>query len=216
MISSFANNINTHEGGTHLSGFRSALTRTVNSVRDEKCACEGPEREHHRRRHSRGLDRRHQRQNPASAVRRADQDETGQHGSEGHRRGDSQRETWVVSRGESDSRAAHRRQSDRCRSRTRGGAQGARSRAAERRARRQFAPWQARGLSGTRSGPASSISSRASRQADQPSRDAIDVSQAILPLKGKISERRKGPLRQDAEQRRNQDHDRGARLRHRR
>ena len=29
-VHSFANNINTHEGGSHLSGFRSALTRTLN------------------------------------------------------------------------------------------------------------------------------------------------------------------------------------------
>ncbi len=30
-VHSYANNINTHEGGTHISGFRSALTRTLNN-----------------------------------------------------------------------------------------------------------------------------------------------------------------------------------------
>ena len=35
-IFSFANNINTHEGGSHLSGFRSALTSTLNRYAKEK------------------------------------------------------------------------------------------------------------------------------------------------------------------------------------
>lgn len=47
-VFSFANNINTHEGGTHLVGFRSALTRTMNSyatandlLKKEKVAVSG-------------------------------------------------------------------------------------------------------------------------------------------------------------------------------
>jgi DNA gyrase subunit B len=35
-ISSYCNNINTHEGGTHLIGFRGALTRTTNSYAQQK------------------------------------------------------------------------------------------------------------------------------------------------------------------------------------
>ena len=32
IVYSFVNNINTHEGGTHVSGFRTALTRTINDI----------------------------------------------------------------------------------------------------------------------------------------------------------------------------------------
>ena len=35
IVYSFVDNINTHEGGTHVSGFRTALTRTVNDIAKE-------------------------------------------------------------------------------------------------------------------------------------------------------------------------------------
>ena len=49
-VFTFANNINTHEGGSHLSGFRSALTRTLNAYARDKGLLEGEGREPHRRR----------------------------------------------------------------------------------------------------------------------------------------------------------------------
>ena len=40
-VFSFANNINTREGGTHLIGFRSALTRTINNYASSKAMLKG-------------------------------------------------------------------------------------------------------------------------------------------------------------------------------
>ncbi len=56
-VHSYVNNINTTEGGTHVSGFRAALTRTLNNYgkKEEPLQRPGP----HRRRFSRRPDRRH-------------------------------------------------------------------------------------------------------------------------------------------------------------
>ena len=56
-IFSFANNINTHEGGSHLSGFRSALTRTLNRYAREKGLLKEKDDEPRRRGRARGPDR---------------------------------------------------------------------------------------------------------------------------------------------------------------
>ena len=175
---SFANNINTHEGGTHLSGFRSALTRTVNAyaqnsnlAKDLKDATISGDdiRE--------GMTAVVSGQDPAAAVRGTDQDEAGQHRGEGHRRGDRQRSSSAPSSKRtrsSPSRSSRRRWTPRGRAR--------------RRARR--ATWcGARAPSTAVRYPASSptarktirhaprsTSWRATRPAGRPSRDAIVAS----------------------------------------
>ena len=94
---SFANNINTTEGGTHLSGFRSALTRTINyyaskSNQAEKVA-EGISGDDIRE----GMTAVISVKIPQPAVRGSDEDEARQHRGQGHRRGHRQRPAGRVS-----------------------------------------------------------------------------------------------------------------------
>ena len=50
-VYTFANTINTHEGGTHEEGFRSALTSMVNRYARGQEAAQGQGRRADRRRH---------------------------------------------------------------------------------------------------------------------------------------------------------------------
>ena len=75
-IHTYCNNINTREGGTHLSGFKTALTRYLNSyAKREDLLKKNQVAE--RRRLPRGHHGRRQRQGPRAPVRGPDQDEAG-------------------------------------------------------------------------------------------------------------------------------------------
>jgi hypothetical protein len=54
-VFSFANNINTVDGGSHLSGFRTSLTRTINAIGQSARPLQGHEGKPERRRRARGL-----------------------------------------------------------------------------------------------------------------------------------------------------------------
>ena len=95
-VHTFANTINTHEGGTHEEGFRAALTTLVNKYARDKTTPEGEGRQPHRRRHPRRSGRRHLRQARRTAVRGADQDQARQHRGQGLRAAGRQRRGWAT------------------------------------------------------------------------------------------------------------------------
>ena len=72
-IFSFANNINTIDGGTHLSGFRTALTRTINYAGQQMGLFKDVKENSDRRRCARRPGCSHQREVAAASVRRTDQ-----------------------------------------------------------------------------------------------------------------------------------------------
>ena len=85
-VYTFANTINTHEGGTHEEGFRDALTRAVNAyakdanlLKPAKTNSKGGDERLSGRRHPRGPHRDRLRQAGPAAVRGADQDQARQH-----------------------------------------------------------------------------------------------------------------------------------------
>ena len=72
-VYSFANTINTIDGGTHLTGLRTAITRVINDYAGASQPAQGRRPQLHRRRHPRGPDRHRQHQAPRPAVREPDQ-----------------------------------------------------------------------------------------------------------------------------------------------
>ena len=109
-VHTFANTINTHEGGTHEEGFRSALTSLVNDWGEEWGLIKKREDRVSRRRHPRGPDRDHLDQARRAAVRGPDQDQARQHRGQGLRAADRQRPARRLARAEPGRGQGHRPQ----------------------------------------------------------------------------------------------------------
>ena len=188
-IFTYANNIHTVEGGTHLSGLKSALTRTLNNYgtknnlfKNKDMRLEGDDTRE-------GLTADRQRENRRAAVRGPDQDQARQLRGRGDGRGrwstksSASTSSTIPVRREARSSVAPSRPRPRARRRA----------SAKDLVRRKGAldSGVAAGQAGRLPGKAiprsaSCSSSRATRQAAPPRRAAIASTQAILPLRGKM------------------------------
>ena len=214
-VYSFANNINTHEGGTHLSGFRAALTRTVNVYATKnnlaKDLNEGISGDDIRE----GLTTIVSVKIPRPQFEGQTKTKLGNTEVKGIVEAIVNDKLGRVPRGEPADRETDRGEGHRCGPRPRSGAQGARSRAAQGRARQQRAARQTRRLPGTRSRPVRDLHRRrrVGRRVGQAGpRPEVPGDPAH---QGQDPERRTRAVRSHDRQRRNPRDDRGARLRHR-
>ena len=83
LILSFANNVNTPDGGTHEEGFKTALTRVFNDFGREKGYIKEKDDNLSGDGRARRPDSRHQREADGGAVRRTDKGEAGQYRDKG-------------------------------------------------------------------------------------------------------------------------------------
>ena len=215
-VLAFANNINTVDGGTHITGFRRALTRSLNEWAKKAGRPQGRGRQPVGRGRPRGPDRRHQRQADRAAVRGPDQGQARQRRGRGPGRGRARRRDRPAPRGEPGRRPADHREVPHVGPRARRGPQGARPRHPQGRPRRHVPPGQARGLPGARS--------RQERALHRRGRLGRRLRQAgpRPPVPGdpaaarQAPQRREGAARQDPELGERQAADHRARRRHRR
>ena len=111
-IYSFVNNVSTHEGGSHVAGFRSALTRCINNFARAQKTHQGEPLGGRRKRRPR---RSRQRQDTEPPVRGADEIEAGEQRDQGPRRERHEPAARRVlryerGRGEGHRQQGHRRQ----------------------------------------------------------------------------------------------------------